>query len=170
MNLNCTFYFSIAVMAIADLDYRFTYVDIGSYGKDCDSSVFQETSVFEQLIRSKLHIQPSGPLFLNTENFPFVFVGDEAFSLSENLILPYAGHNLSEKQKIFNYRLCWARRYVECAFGILSDKWRILHTALNVSIEFSKDIVKACVLLHNLVRSKDGCRAEEIYMRQNWKC
>jgi len=104
----------------------------------------------------------------DTENFPFVFVGDEAFSLSENVMRPYAGHNLSEKQRIFNYRLCWARRYVECAFGILSNKQRILHTALSVSKVFSKDIVKACVLLHNLVRSKDDYRSEEIYISQNW--
>ena len=52
----------------------------------------------------------------------------------------------------------------------VTNKWRILHTALNVSKDFSKDIVKACVLLHNLVRSKDGYRSEEIYMTQNWKC
>ena len=74
---------------------------------------------------------------------------------------PYAGHNLSEKQRTFNYSLCWARTYVKCAFGILSNKWRILHTALNVSKEFSKGIVKACVLLHNLVQSKDGYRSEK---------
>ena len=72
-------------MAIADSDYKVTYVDVGAYGKDCDSSVFQETSFFKVLIQNKLHIPPSGPLFTNdTENFPFVFVGDEAFSLSEN--------------------------------------------------------------------------------------
>ena len=75
-------------MAIADSDYKFTYVDNGAYGKDWDSSVFQETSFFKLLIRNKLHIPPSGPLFTNgTENCPFVFVGDEAFSLSEK---PYA--------------------------------------------------------------------------------
>ena len=120
---------------------------------------------FKLLIPNKLHIPPSGPLFTNvTATFPFVFVGDEALSLSENLMRPYAGHNLSEKQRIFNYRLCRARRYVECAFGILSNKWRILHTALNVSKEFSKDIVKACVLVHNLVRSKDWYRSEEKYI------
>ena len=148
---------------------------------------FQETSLFKLLIRNKLHIPPSGPLFSSdTENFPFVFVGDEVFSLSENLtrpsaghnlmlpyaghnlMLPYAGHNLSEKQRIISCRLCRARRYVECAFGILSNKWGILHTALNVSKEISKGIVKACVPLHNLVRNKDGYRAEEIYVRQNW--
>lgn len=40
MNLNYKGYFSIIVMAVADSDYKFTYVDIGVYGKDCDSSVF----------------------------------------------------------------------------------------------------------------------------------
>ena len=96
-----------------------------------------------------------------------MFAGDEAFSLSEKFMRRYAGSTLSEKQRIFNYRLCRARRYVECAFGTLSNKWRILHTALIVSKEFYKDIVKACVLLHNLVRSKDVYRSEEIYMTQN---
>jgi len=104
----------------------------------------QEPYFFKLIIRNKLQIPLSGPLFTNdTENCPFVFVGDEAFSLSENLMRPYAGYNLSAKQRIFNYRLCLARRYVECAFGILSNKWRMLHTALNVSKEFSKDIVKS---------------------------
>ena len=75
-------------MAVADSDYKFTFVDIGAYGKDCDSSVFQET-FFKLLIRNKLNIPPSGPLFTNdTENFPLVFVGDEAFSLSEKLTRP----------------------------------------------------------------------------------
>jgi len=170
MNLNYKCNFSIVLMANADSDYKFTYVDIGAYGNDCDSSVFRKTSFFKLLILNKLHIQPSDPLFTNdTENCPFVFVGDEAFSLSEklmrpyaghNLMRPYAGHNLSEKQKIFNCRLRRARRNVERAFGILSNKWRILHTALNVSKELFKNIVKARVILHNLIRSKDGYRSE----------
>jgi len=96
-------------VAIADSDYKFTYPDTGAYRNDCDSSVFQKTSFFGLLIRNKLHIPPSGPLFTNdTENFPFVFVGDEAFLLSGNLTRPYARHNLSEKQRIFNYSLCRA--------------------------------------------------------------
>ena len=81
--------------------------------------------------------------------------------MQDNLMRPYAEHNLTEKQRIFNYRLCPARRYVECAFGVESDKRRILHTALNVSKEFSKDTVTACVLLHILVRSKDGYRLKK---------
>lgn len=45
---------------------------------------------------------------------------------------------------------------MECGFGILSNKWRIFHRALNVGKSFSRDIVKACIVLHNLVRDRDG--------------
>ena len=59
------------------------------------------------------------------------------------------------------YRLCRARRYVECAFGILSNKWRIFQRPLNVSPEFAVVIAKACVVLHNFVRERDGYKFED---------
>lgn len=68
-----------------------------------------------------------------------------------------------QRKKVFNYRLSRARRYVECAFGILCNKWRILHRLLNVSKALSKDIVKACIILHNVVRLKDA-QDSEIYV------
>ena len=36
---------------------------------------------------------------------------------------------------------------MECAFEILSNKWRIFQRPLNVSPDFAADIVEACVLL-----------------------
>ncbi|CAH1967635.1 unnamed protein product [Acanthoscelides obtectus] len=61
-------------------------------------------------MENKLHIPPSCPLeATGKDTFPYVFVGDEAFGLSENLMRPYAGHNLIEKKRIFNYRLTRAR-------------------------------------------------------------
>jgi hypothetical protein len=41
---------------------------------------------------------------------------------------------------------------LKCTFGILSNKWRIFHRPLNVSVEFAEDIVKACTVLHNFLR------------------
>ncbi|GFN73749.1 hypothetical protein PoB_000025500 [Plakobranchus ocellatus] len=41
-----------------------------------------------------------------------------------------------------------------CAFGILSNKWRIFHRPLNVSVEFATDIVKAYCILHHCVRQR----------------
>ncbi|KAJ8958779.1 hypothetical protein NQ314_006355 [Rhamnusium bicolor] len=95
---------------------------------------------------------------------PFVLVGDEAFALDANLLRPFGGQNLTVAKRIFNYRFTRARRFVECTFGILANKWRIFHRLLIVSKEFAKDIVKATVILHNLVRERDGLRPSDMYV------
>lgn len=87
---------------------------------------------------------------------PYAFVGDEAFGLSKHLLRPYSGSHLPDQKKKFNYRLTRARRYVECTFGILSNKWRIFHRPIDVKIDFAVDIVKSCCVLHNFVRDRDG--------------
>ena len=50
---------------------------------------------------------------------------------------------------------------MECAFGILSNKWRIFQRPLNISPDFAVDIVKACVVLHNFVRERDCYKFED---------
>lgn len=71
----------------------------------------------------------------------YVFVGDEAFGLSQHVLRsPYGGRNLTKNKHIFNYRLYRARRYVECAFGILSNKWRLFHQPINVTSKLAVDI------------------------------
>ena len=76
--------------------------------------------------------------------------------MSANHMRPYGRNALTTKKKIFNYRLSRARRYVECSFGILSNKWRIFHRPLNVDISLAENIVKAACVLHDYVRSEDG--------------
>ena len=50
---------------------------------------------------------------------------------------------------------------MECAFGILSNKWRIFQRPLNVIPDFAVEIVKACVVLHNFVRERDNYNFED---------
>nr|CAI5843193.1 unnamed protein product [Callosobruchus analis] len=38
---------------------------------------------------------------------------------------PYQQKGISHEEKIFNYRLCRARRVVENVFGILASRFRI---------------------------------------------
>jgi len=64
-------------------------------------------------------------------------------------------------KKVSKYRLFRARRYVGCAFGILSNKWKFFQRPLNVSLEFAVVIVKACVVLRNFVRERDRYKLEE---------
>lgn len=60
------------------------------------------------------------------------------------------------EEKFFNYCLCLAWQYIECTFGILNNKWQIFHRPLNVKTDFTEDITKACVMLHNFVCETDG--------------
>ncbi|KAH9627917.1 hypothetical protein HF086_015361 [Spodoptera exigua] len=118
MFFNYKDYFSFILFAIVDSEYRFIYVSIGSYGKECDSSILKQSNFWKKLNDGTLNIPRPTPLHENMqEEIPYVFVGDEAFTLSQNLLRPYGGTHLDNKKKIFNYRLSRARRYVECTFG-----------------------------------------------------
>ncbi|KAJ8894465.1 hypothetical protein PR048_007119 [Dryococelus australis] len=90
------------------------------------------------------------------EPLPFTFVGDEAFAFSTHMQRPYGGKNLSREKKTYNYRLSRAKRYIEYSFGILTNKWRIFHRALDINVNDVATLVKACCALHNIVRERDG--------------
>ncbi|KAL4119015.1 hypothetical protein QTP88_011888 [Uroleucon formosanum] len=157
-----THYFSIVLIGVCDANYSFVAIDVGAYGKSSDSSIFKESLFYKKLINNSLNIPNPKPIStLNPEPMPYVIVGDEAFGLSENIMRPYGGNNLTMSKKIFNYRLSRARRYIECTFGILSNKWRIFHRPLNVKLDLAQNIIKACCILHNFVRVRDGYRYDD---------
>ncbi|XP_069358039.1 uncharacterized protein [Maniola hyperantus] len=152
-------YFSTVLLAVCDANYCFIAVDIGAYGKSNDSTIFKDSILYKKLVEKTLNIPDPRPISqTDTTPLPHVIVGDEAFSLSENIMRPYCGKSLTTKKRIFNYRLSRARRYIECCFGILVNKWRIFHRPLNVDIKFAENIIKACCVLHNYVRLRDGYR------------
>ncbi|XP_046679392.1 protein ALP1-like [Homalodisca vitripennis] len=156
-------YFSIVLLAVVDADYCFTAIDVGSYGSNSDSNILKNSALGAKLIDGKLNI-PQAQTLPNDENgkpMPFVIVGDEAFATSRNIVRPYPRKNLSMKQRVYNYRMCRARRMVECTFGILANKWRIFHRPLNVQTNLADDIIKSSCVLNNFVRRKDGIRVED---------
>jgi hypothetical protein len=93
-------------------------------------------------------------------NVPYFFVGDERFALSKNILRPF-GSKLGVKKSVYKNRLCRARRFVDRAFGILSNKWRIFHRPQLSSLDFEVAIVKAGVVLHNFFRERDGYKCED---------
>ncbi|CAH1968721.1 unnamed protein product [Acanthoscelides obtectus] len=136
--------------------------DVGACWKSKDSTIFKNSTFFKKLTEKSLNIPGPKPVSeIRTTRLPHVIVGDEAFSLSEHIMRPYCGKNLTKEKRIFNYRLSRARRYIECCFGILVNKWRIFHKPLNEHIEFAENIIKACCVLHNYVRLRDGYRYED---------
>ena len=50
---------------------------------------------------------------------------------------------------------------MECAFGIVCNKWRIFHRAIDVCIDILDVIVKTCHILHNFVRQTVGFQFQD---------
>jgi len=88
-------------MAVADTHYRFVYVDIGSYGKDCDSAVFKRSTLWTPIQTNMLEL-PSGRPLSGTHgpNVLQFFVGDEGFALNRNRLRPFGGSNLSVEKRV----------------------------------------------------------------------
>ncbi|XP_050293569.1 uncharacterized protein LOC126734088 [Anthonomus grandis grandis] len=156
-------YFSVVLMAVVDANLSFIAINVGAYGKEGDSTVFRDSPLGKKLYSGALNLPPPRCLPNIDDNpQPFVMVGDEAFKISSNLLRPYPSRNLTPCKRVFNYRLSRCRRTVECAFGVLSNKWRVFHSAILVQPEFIDDIVKACCILHNYVRKRDGINFEDM--------
>lgn len=73
---------------------------------------------------------------------------------------------MTYKQKICNYRLSRARKTVESAFGIFSNKWRIFHTAISMLPETADLIVTASVCLHNYVLKEEQRSGYKMYSEE----
>lgn len=154
-------YYSVVLLAMCDSDYRFTYINIGSCGTDSNSNIFKNSTLYNQLHSGEIILPQPKPLPNTTEPLPYMVIGDAAFGISNKVLRPYARSNLTYKKKIFNYRLSRARRYIESTCGILSNKFRIFHRPMNTSMPNTITIVKACCVLHNFIRERDGYRVED---------
>ena len=146
-------YFSIVLLVVALADYRYVMVDIGAYGSSNDSSVLNNTALFKCLKKKKLGIPPSKQLPNDTTEtcVPHVLLGDEAFPLQGDLMRPFVRNALTNERCIFNYRLSRARKVVEIEFGILANRWRIFHRHINLNPDNVTTVVKAAVVLHNIL-------------------
>lgn len=103
-------HFSIVLLAICDASYKFIVIDVGSYGKCSDSTIFKDSVFFKKLMDNKLNVpEPQQSFTGMSEPLPFVLLGDEGFGLSTNLLRPYSGKCLDVKNE------CLTTGYVEHA-------------------------------------------------------
>lgn len=96
---NYKYFFSIVLLTVVDSDYKFIYVDVGSFGKDSDSTIFLNSTLWTLLSNNSLNIPEPSVLPNTNETVPYLFVGDEAFGLSKNVLRPYRGRNYQKKKE-----------------------------------------------------------------------
>ncbi|XP_063231370.1 uncharacterized protein LOC134535920 [Bacillus rossius redtenbacheri] len=142
---------SIVLLALVDAEYKFLYVNVGVNGRMNDAGVFRESDLSEALLGGTLNLPKSRPLPGRDLPMPFVIVADDAFPLTQNIMKPYPDKNLCQAKRIFNYRLCRGRRVVENAFGMMSNKFRILLSTLQLPVKKVELLTAVCCILHNFI-------------------
>ncbi|XP_048039833.1 uncharacterized protein LOC125279578 [Megalobrama amblycephala] len=148
-NYKCRF--SVLLMAAVDANCNFIYVNVGTQGRVSDAGLFATSDLKRALDNDLLNIPPPAPLPNSDVQFPFVFVGDEAYPLRLDLMKPFPHRQLEMDQRVFNYRLSRARRVVENAFGILANRWRVFRSTIMLSPDKVTKLTMAAVCLHNFL-------------------
>ena len=145
--------FSIVLLALVDANCNFIAVDVGSFGRNSNGGIFSHSNLGKRLEEGTMDLPPDTMLPGTNKKAPFVIVGDETFPLKRYLMRPYPGKQLNTTQRrIFNYRLCRARRLVENVFGILGQKFRIYNRRIHVKPEYLDKIVLSTCILYNFIR------------------
>lgn len=147
MYFNYKDYFSIVLMAVADAKYRFVYVDVRSYGKECDSSIFKRSKLWRSIENGSQQL-PEEQLLPGTESpkIPYFFVEDEAFGLHKHLLRPFGGNHLTvekecltidcaEHEDMWNVRLAFLVINGVC-FIVLSMCSHILQCSLSTRASY----------------------------------
>jgi hypothetical protein len=151
-------YFSIVLLACADADGLFLTIDVGDFGRNSDGRIFKRSALGQGILNNSLNIPgPEAlPRWEDKPPFPHYFVGDEAFPLHRNVMRPYPKRVLNDEKRVFNYRLSRGRRSVECAFGMLTSKFRIFEQPICCKPDTVDNIIKAACVLHNFIRIREG--------------
>ena len=146
-------FFSLVLLAMCDADYCFTFFDLGQYGSNNDSGVLASSKMGQAFEADEINLPDAedydGCKF---KPLPYFMLGDDIFPLTEYLLKPFPGKDLSESERIYNYRHSRARRVIENTFGILVTRFRIFSRPIKANVENAENYVLACLALHNYLR------------------
>lgn len=145
-------FFSIVLIACANANYEIIWCEAGINGRISDGGTIKETNFYEKLINYDCNIPNRSKPRNSSKALPYVFVGDEAFALRPDFMKPFGKNALNQERKIFNYRLSRARRVIENVFEIMSNRFKIFHTAINLKLDRIDLVVLTCCVLHNYLR------------------
>ena len=129
---------SVLLQGVVDHSCCFWDYDIGWRGSIHDSKLFSKSELGKYCLSGKLN--------------PYALFGDVAYSCRPWMFIPYIGlkDGFTRTQENWNYIQSSSRMCIECAFGILKLRWRILLKRMDVKLEYVRAHIIACLILHNL--------------------
>ncbi|KAF4134755.1 DDE superfamily endonuclease [Phytophthora infestans] len=155
MYFNRKCWYSIVLQAVVDWRGRFCDLDCKWPGRDGNSRVFRRSylaGAFPIVSAASETVSiPTGVEAL--AQVPYFLLGDSGYQNTQYMVTTFeiAETESSDVCKSLNKRLAHARYRVECAFGRLKCRWRILLKGIGQDIEGAPDIVDALCIVQNVL-------------------
>ena len=164
--------YSINCQAICNAFGEFINVEIKSPGSVHDARVFSSCDIQKNISEGRIQLFYK-ELLPGVECVPQLFLGDPAYPLLPYLMKEF-DHCKTNEEVIFNQMLRSARNQIECAFGRLKARWRILPRPMDIPVESVPNIIYACFVLHNFCEREkvdvDAALVEKIIREENSHC
>ena len=129
--------YCLNMQGVCDSQCRFIAVTCKHVGSTNDAVAFSQCSL---------------KALCDQQAYPYHWNGDNAYTSSESMMVPYPGTNLSvthPTREWFNFWHSQVRITVERSFGIFVQRWGIFWQPLKFNLHNSIEIVHACCRLHN---------------------
>ncbi len=127
----------LVVLAGCDARCKYTLWNVNNTGSNNDISAWNNSKLKKLIEDKKLHSD-------------FCFIGDEAFSCTNQFLVPWGGTGIGVSKDSFNYCLSVRRQVIERSFGILLKRWGIFWRPLICCNTRWSLIANVCAKLHNL--------------------
>jgi hypothetical protein len=136
--------FAINVQAVCDSRRRFRWIGIHNPGSVHDSIAFMHGSLWRALENA------------DSIGSGYHLVADAAYKGVKHILVPFDGQGLPQWHDSYNFHLSQIRIQVECAFGLLTNRWGIFWRGLRVDdVGRASAIIEAAMRLHNFVIDHD---------------
>lgn len=130
-------FYAIPVQALCDAEYRFLSFSARVVGSTHDSLAHSVSGLGEHMSGGRLP-------------YPFWIAGDEAYTCTRSLIVPYSISDCGPAESNFNFCLSSYRVHIEQAFGQLVARWGTLKKGVRFDLTKNVRTIKVCMKLHNL--------------------
>ena len=128
---------------MCDHNLRFLCICVAGPGKYNDLRAFDRCGK----LKTWLHTLPPG----------YFVVADNAYPLSEKILVPFKGRQKEETyNSSYNFYLSQMRIRIEMAFGRITTKFRIMRSRMSCNLSTQSQIINAVCRLHIFVIDADG--------------